>query len=820
MQYLKYIILLVLSGITVIGIVWVNLTFVDKDKLYSQITIIDQQATQNKVAIEKSITLFPAPSVHITDAKNYNITAKFGLFSLLTFRAAPYALDVEKLNTDTINYDITQIESLIPLMAEHGLKELIIHNASQAIAVNVTGSSAQIKASNPSYTLQTSAEMAEGKFSHGIGQFTITDLALLDTLIPLNLAEEAILSTPLTLGFKFDQDSTKLTLYNFTQGDTNITGSVIVPFADTAPIEVTLAVNELDFSGFALTHKKSSTSRDPIQSLFGNKIVNADITINTLTTRNEKIQKFTLKNTSVNNIPTCDISAELASGGKINATITKQNNANNYKFILNHKDSNKILAILGSVQSTDIAPVPLELSVEAHDENNQFVVDKLTGKLSEVDITGSGSFVAPNASTISKLSLKTKNLNLDQQHKLPIFTPLLDYFIALTQDIESGEYVKKFIPIRTITTTMDVIVEYENASLYGYKITSGILDTHMMPNIITVRKFDNLIDDNRLTLAGQIDASSLYPIITCNVLDAAITVTAPDAISKQVFDILTTKLSKHPAEFSGQVHLSKLNMPNLSLRNINGAMTIKQNLLTLTNVSMEFADKNQPAGKATISANMNLAPFNAASSFSIENGDLKILLPVTPLSQLPVSAGWVNVIGTASTSAANYSELLKNISLDAKIAGAGLRMNGINIDDVLTIINDPTYKVPGQYENFVDITPRNFLFKNLKSATTDFVSASASVRYEQNVATLKDGKFTTKYASGSLALAYTPQNAAIDLQSMISFYLAPHKFRTSSGSALQTVNVKYSGDAVKKYTTLIEAKSVYDYLVALRAGII
>lgn len=400
----------------------------------------------------------------------------------------------------------------------------------------------------------------------------------------------------------------------------------------------------------------------------------------------------------------------------------------------------------------------------------EFSLKNITLNIGTMNIYGASSFKMIGA--LPRITSKIEISGFDYNKEMPIFSPLIRYFISLKDGMKEQSYVSKFIPLREIKSIgfFDIILNkpiISDSNIDHIKFSGNFLSGK-----IKIDSFEYKSDNTNLLGTIELSTSMLMPSfsgkisgrVNMDMLNLS-NILALNNILYKDYDLSKVKLS-------WDVNLEKVTRNNIEYNNIKFLAYTEENSIIISNANIDFGNSSIVAnGNITIAPDLTFDCGYAYNSMNIRDATSYII------SGLNID-GLVSSNGRISSHGSSVEELLYNLSITSKFLADNINIEGYDIDNVIGKINNQDYIFSNssanelQNNNSYAFSP---LEKDLEKATmsgsTRLSKISGSIKMNLGSIVLEDLGFTTAKSKGKLHMFYNIYNNELHLQSKISFPL-------------------------------------------------
>lgn len=462
--------------------------------------------------------------------------------------------------------------------------------------------------------------------------------------------------------------------------------------------------------------------------------------------------------------------------GKINA---KHNNVNSLvtKLRLNNFVS-QIDSSCDFVSEIRITPI-------------EFSADNIVMNIGAMNLSGATSFKLIGA--LPRITSKILISGFDYSKEMPVFSPLIRYFISLKDGMKEQSYVSKFIPLREVKS-----IGYFDITLDKPTISSSPIDHikfagNFVSGKIKIDSFEYKSDSTNLLGSMELSTSLLMPSFALKITSGQINMdilTISNILALN--EILSKDYDLEKVKLSCDVTLEKATRNNTEYNNVKFAAHTEENSIIISNSNISFDNSSIVAnGNITIAPDMTFDFGYAYNSMNVSDAIAYIV------SGLNID-GLVSSNGRISSHGSSSEELLYNLSINSKFLADNINIQGYDIDNVINTINNPTYVF---YDNSADLLQSNKSYafspleKDMEKATmdgnTNLSKISGSIKMHLGSIEINDLEFSTAQSRGTLHMVYNIYNHDLHLQSKIGFtlvLLGPNNVNTEFSIILENNN--------------------------------
>lgn len=806
----RNILILLLIPIICIGTIFFSLSQVNEAELYNKIVALDHNGMKpQKRALHITKTFFPKSTIIITDKNDYKIKASFPLLSLLKLSPQPNIIEISRLNKTSTQLSLPELGTIINQLKENGIKQFILHDASQKITLRPTKKSTLLDITAPQYTISCKLYLDQSTITGGKVNLTAQGVNILDG-VATQFFKTTLYSPTLNLQFKFANEDDKVVIRKMVDNKLNLKGEGIIPHDKQKMAQFFLTIPSISLQ--QLMESSPQNNRDIGAAHFAfmpNSAVFINTKIDEFTIGNEEISNLTLKMLNNSEEKQIALSGSFPSEEKF---LFKSNHSYGsqitlYKSHGSHYNLNKLFENEDGESANNLVPVRWDL--DASSTNDRFSLSNFSMQMEAADISGQDIVTMKDNMPVHDAHMTIKNVTVNDERHLPFITPLLNYLRSLGQNISDQSYLKKYVPLRNLSSSGKAKIKYSNITSWGTDIGKGEVNVEFAPANLKIAKLTNRRDSNNITLSANISAEGLTPQISFNILDGVLDYSEQANIGKMIFNDLSSNMSKALLNMDGNINLTSVRLPNdITFDDLKTNFTWSQSQLNLNNLQSKINKGTMPLGTVKTNTSIKLAtPLRLSSAVALSNGNVKELIQLASWNSSPIKDGWVNFSAQATLSAKTYNELLENVVFKGNLVAANLLVDKLGLDNVIEDINNLSYSIPNLYDD---------LENAIGSGNTTFKEISSKLDYQNKILQATDIKFKTLYSAGRANISYSPAQEVLAAKAALSFEIYKPKTRNMPNRIIKSFTYTVNGDENRGYHTDIEAEELKDGLIAAR----
>ncbi len=443
-------------------------------------------------------------------------------------------------------------------------------------------------------------------------------------------------------------------------------------------------------------------------------------------------------------------------------------------------------------------------------------------EISIFDITGSigekgkvSGSIATKQDVINdyKVDLKFSNLNL-VSFELPLFQSRL---LSLLTDSDDDRYLSKFIWFRTLTSTYNIKLAFDNAELKDNKIIDNLtVLCELSPanmsikgavkssfadgNFILGLTVSSIMPSLDIKMDGnKLDYNVLGELLSNFIKTSADNYQKPDNQIWSDQPLKPFSIYKYAANFD--IDIKSLQFREKELKNFNLSARTANDALYIENLAMDIYG-------GVFQARGNISFFGKLLyQFSFSGSDFKVQDLLNEISpQINAFNGPISFNGSIVTEGRNVKELVSNLGISSNFASASMILNGIDSDMVVDIALEREKIDKDQVLDSLDVS--------LNKGTTDMLELTGNFKGEKGVIASNNITFKTRFNS-SITAIYLDLNT-MALSSNTQFLFLPYDDPDPiSYNIFVSGNLKGSLGRKTDSTNLIKyVKSAYDIVTA------
>lgn len=470
-----------------------------------------------------------------------------------------------------------------------------------------------------------------------------------------------------------------------------------------------------------------------------------------------------------------DLSGNIASGGSFailgNCTFT-----DNIPFFIGniHVKHNNINSLATKVRLNDFVS-QLDSSCDFLSEIRitpiEFSIKNIVMNIGEMNLSGSSSFKI--IGTLPRITSEIKISGFDYNKEMPLFSPLIRYFLSLKDGMKEQSYVSKFIPLREIKSIGFFDVTLDKPIISDSAVDYIKLCGNFVSGKIKIDSFEYKSDNTNLSGSMELSTSLLMPSFALKINSGHINMdilNLPNIIALN--EVLYQYYDLSKVNLSCDVNLDIVTRNNTEYNNVKFAAYTEENAVIISNSNISFGNSSIVAnGNITIAPDLTFDCGYAYNSMNVSDAIAYIV------SGLNID-GFVSSNGRISSHGSSVEELLYNLSISSKFLADNINIQGYDIDKVIDKINNPDYVSGNSLANELQ-NNKSYAFSPLEkdiekatmSGSTSCSKVNGSIRMSLGSIVIDDLEFVTTKSKGKLHMFYHIYSNELHLQSNLAFSL-------------------------------------------------
>ncbi len=437
----------------------------------------------------------------------------------------------------------------------------------------------------------------------------------------------------------------------------------------------------------------------------------------------------------------------------------------NGKIAFNHKDLNDLAEYFGGKEIRTATPIPFALSSDIKMSSVDLSLQNLLIKTNDTDLIGNISTKFIGNSPRTNASIKFSSIDVDKGN-FPALSQAFDYGMSLFDGMKKDDYLRKFIPIRKISSISNYDVTFDRL-IAGKKLYENVnFNFEMSPGKVSLEQLFIKNGDDWIDTSFSLEAQGIRPMLNVTIHNGSMAVdflSAPTMLNlrKKILD--NWDLSKIDIVMSCSI--KKLYQDEISLGRVLFQAKNEKNLFNISKFDADLL-----GGRLQSSGSILLDPYTLNFVYAINSARISEIAKLLPKNML-TSGGVLSASGMWSTNGEKLDEQLYNLYTKSNIITKDITLSKFSIDNLIQELGATNYNIRVFKED---------IKKALLTGETLISDLKTGVELTKGVFKLPSIAFKTKYSAGSGSVIFNIYDFSVDASTIFSFYLAKPRYGRSS----------------------------------------
>lgn len=375
----------------------------------------------------------------------------------------------------------------------------------------------------------------------------------------------------------------------------------------------------------------------------------------------------------------------------------------------------------------------------------------ILAEMNDISINGTCGikFISGKPKIDSMITIK--NLLFEQIQNYPLLTDIAQYIYMFT-DTKNKDYANKFTPLRNLQYTGNFDVSFTDLAIKNHKMDRLNTVVELFDNEINFSSIYYQKGENFFTGNGRFIVSGLKPQIFFNTTSGNITFSSDIETILNFKKNVVENIDLNKIDLKSNITLDAITYNKVALSNFEANFANNRLLINIEHIKGKILD-----GLVESRGQIVLHPLSLSIGYAVNNINLAKL----PNTILPTLDGEISSNGVLSTHGETMEEVLYYTYVNSKVTSKNIVIQNIGIDDLISKITSPGYKI-------------RKLSEDLQAATTtgktNLKSLDGTYKIMHGVLESLDTSFISKTSAGSAALSMSLYNQQLNMLSIINFY--------------------------------------------------